>query len=228
MNQSLSALRPGRDFSCRGLALSLFWESCFPQGISTGSGGILDTMSPALETWRGPKVTTQLCLQTFALGLASKLWPFFRPGLKLRATRQLGRKRWQLPGSSPHSPLVSVSAKRGFRSSQSLEGEPRAQVSPQKAEAAPASTHHAPQAAGLESRLFLLFFVGRVGSGHLASSPKSHSFPEIRLYHSVLPPVQHPLPDPTLRRGQEPGGEAGVPGVMVLRRGRASWSCRVA
>lgn len=84
MNESFSALRPGRDFSCRGLAVSRFGESCFPQGNSLGSGGILDTLSPALETWKGPKVTAQLCLQTAALGLASKPWPLFRPTLRLR------------------------------------------------------------------------------------------------------------------------------------------------
>lgn len=76
MNQSLSALRPGRDFSCRGLALSLFWESCFPQGISTGSGGILDTMSPCsgnVERSQGhdPAVPADICpwprLQAVAL-----------------------------------------------------------------------------------------------------------------------------------------------------------------
>lgn len=145
MNQSFSALRPGRDFSCRGLALSRFGESCFPQGISTGSGGILDTMSPCSgnrerSQGHGPAVPADICPWPRLQAV-----PLFRPGLRLRATRQLGRRQQQLPGSSPHSPLVSVSAK------QSLEGEPRAQVSPQRAEAAPASTHHAPQAAGLES-----------------------------------------------------------------------------
>lgn len=43
MNESFSALR---DFSCRGLAVSRFGESCFPQGSSLGSGGTLDTLSP--------------------------------------------------------------------------------------------------------------------------------------------------------------------------------------
>ena len=66
MNQSFSALRPGRDFSCRGLALSRFGESCFPQGISTGSGGILDTKSPCSgnrerSQGHGPAVPADIC-----------------------------------------------------------------------------------------------------------------------------------------------------------------------
>lgn len=108
MNESFSALRPGRDFSCRGLAVSRFGESCFPQGNSLGSGGILDTLSPRSGNMErsqghGPAVPADSCPWPRLQAMAP-----FPSHAEVEATQQLSRRRRQLPGSLPHR-LLSLS-----------------------------------------------------------------------------------------------------------------------
>ena len=144
--------------------MCLFGESCFPQGTSLGSGGILETLSPRSGNMErsqghGPAVPADSCP-----------WPRLQAVAPFSSHAEVEGNTaasWQL--TPIYCPLVSASGKRGLCSSQSLEGEPRAQASPQKAGAAPASTDHAPQAADLESRLYFLLFLVCVWGGGLAA-----------------------------------------------------------
>lgn len=100
------ALRLGRHFSCRGLAVSQLRE-LLPPGELHWLRRDTGYLEPLL--WEHGEVPRSrpscICRQ---LPLASKLWPLFHPGRSLRPTLQLSRRRQQLLANSPHN-LSSLS-----------------------------------------------------------------------------------------------------------------------
>lgn len=100
------ALRLGRHFSCRGLAVSQLRE-LLPPGELHWLRRDTGYLEPLL--WEHGEVPRSrpscICRQ---LPLASKLWPLFHPGRRLRPTLQLSRRRQQLLANSPHN-LSSLS-----------------------------------------------------------------------------------------------------------------------